>query len=394
MEWIFKHFKATSVSNSFPYIIVSTATPPSPVPLTVGGRPAIFCLPSQTVEYLRGDTYHSDPRFPDPCSHIPRSPFFPDKTESVEILRALAPLMNIQAITFSEAHILVELVHGDGREYDRRSLPGKVAGRPTTYHHSSEPFLATIQNLARQRTLDPAPYLPGPHIGPLPQDATNYLNEPHVGKLSPGVRVASGHWTEQGEYTNVIASTTCGVRLRKGTQDVVTVANHGFLSSTEVYHPDPAAGGVVIGQIVDRYPELDIAMVKLAPAYQTRFTNESYFQAQPSKRLIGGGATQWELYEVDGMSTGLISLCLEATQLRQPIRPPGHPEIDFNRWCFNRIHRVFGGVGSYLKDGICGAPIVQLETGAVGGFFHLLEGDGWAVSATLDDLIAEGYEVV
>ena len=184
---------------------------------------------------------------PDPCPTILLSRVFPTKAESVEILRALEPFMNIQAIIYSESHILIELVHGDNREYDRNSLPGIVAGRITTYHHSTEPFFASTQNLARQRTLDPAPYLPESSIGPLPQDGTNYLSEPHFAKLCPGVRVSSGYWTETGEYTDVVASTTCGIHLRKGTQNYVTVANHGFLSSVDVYHPLCEAGGVRIG---------------------------------------------------------------------------------------------------------------------------------------------------
>jgi hypothetical protein len=41
----------------------------------------------------------------------------------------------------------------------------------------------------------------------------------------------------------------------------VSVANHGFLPGDEVFHP--TANDDKIGDIVDRYPELDIAMVQL-----------------------------------------------------------------------------------------------------------------------------------
>ena len=394
MEWIAQHFNTTSVLYTTPYIVISTRTPPNPVPLTVGGKPAVFCLPGQWVKFLRGDPYYSKPRFPDPCPTIPSSRVFPTKTESLEILHALAPLMNIQAVIYSKSHILVELVYGDGREYGHNTLPGIVAGRITTYRHSPEPFIASTQNLARQRSQDPALYLPGPPIGPLPQDGTNYLSEPHFAKLCPGVQVSSGHWTETGEYTDVIASTTCGIHLRKGTQNYVTVANHGFLSSIDVYHPHCDADSVRIGQIVDRYPELDIAMVRLTPGHLPRFTNDPYFEAEAPKSLLKGGVGNDTWFEVDSMSTGLITLYHEGFHHRRPIRPPGSPEVSFDQWSFDRIFRVFGGVGPQLKDGMRGAPIVQVETGAVAGFFHMLEGDGWAISATLDDLIAEGYEVV
>ena len=43
-------------------------------------------------------------------------------------------------------------------------------------------------------------------------------------------------------------------------------------------------------------------------------------------------------------------------------------------------------------DGLCGAPFVEEETGNVAGFFHLANGD-WAECATMDDLVAEGWEV-
>lgn len=42
---------------------------------------------------------------------------------------------------------------------------------------------------------------------------------------------------------------------------------------------------------------------------------------------------------------------------------------------------------------MCGAPFVEARTGSVAGFFHLANGD-YAEFAAMDDLIAEGYEVV
>jgi hypothetical protein len=43
-------------------------------------------------------------------------------------------------------------------------------------------------------------------------------------------------------------------------------------------------------------------------------------------------------------------------------------------------------------DGLCGDPFVEVNSGAVAGFFHLANGD-WAECAALDDLVAEGWEV-
>ena len=50
--------------------------------------------------------------------------------------------------------------------------------------------------------------------------------------------------------------------------------------------------------------------------------------------------------------------------------------------------RIFGASSPQLMDGLCGAPVVEAETGNVAGFFHLANGD-WAECATLDDLVAD-----
>src|ERR1700758_1685107 len=50
-----------------------------------------------------------------------------------------------------------------------KSLPGSA--------HGLEPAAQQLRPL-RERLLDPGRYLPGPLIGPLPQDGTNYLREP------------------------------------------------------------------------------------------------------------------------------------------------------------------------------------------------------------------------
>jgi predicted secreted protein len=55
-------------------------------------------------------------------------------------------------------------------------------------------------------------------------------------------------------------------------------ANHGFLVLSQVFHPATQADE--IGDVVDRYPELDIAMVRFTPANLTRFSNRVYLQAE------------------------------------------------------------------------------------------------------------------
>lgn len=64
-----------------------------------------------------------------------------------------------------------------GRDYPRRSLPGIVAGVATTYHHGPLPFFDDMNYYKRDRLLDPAPYLRGSLIGPLPKNETRRLLE-------------------------------------------------------------------------------------------------------------------------------------------------------------------------------------------------------------------------
>ena len=385
-------FDAEEIQVDITFIIIKTQDPPSPVPLTIGTLPVIFCPPQHHVKKLRGKVGYCQPRMPDPCAGISTSEFeLPTHVEMYGIVRILDTLMNCQEIFLSNHHIMVVLVHGDGREYNRRSLPGIVTGRATTYYHDPEPFFSATRNPARKRILDPQSYLPEPTMGPLPQDGTNYLDQPAFRMICPGVRVSSGHSTTKGEHTERIASTTCGIRVRKGTSDLITVANHGFLDSVDVYHPD--TDGEVIGQIEDRYPELDVAMVRLNPSHLARFQNKHYFQAEPPRRLGVREVGKGKWFEVDGMSSGLVGLYHEGTRLRRRLRAARFPPSSHTDWSVEDIYRIFGAVGTTVMDGMCGAPIVQIGTGAVAGFFHVVDGDGWAISATLDDLIAEGYDV-
>ncbi|CAG8932489.1 unnamed protein product [Penicillium salamii] len=83
--------------------------------------------------------------------------------------------------------------------------------------------------------------------------------------------------------------------------------------------------------------------------------------------------------EVDGMSSGLISLMAIGRRFEAPERPPGHPVVN----------AIFGAMNPTISEGACGAPIVQCESGEVAGFFHLSDGTN-CLTADLDDLIAKG----
>lgn len=392
-QWLIQKFNPIKISFRYPRLIVITNTPPKPIPLTIAGVTAVFAPQGSEPKYLAGCSPCVGPRLPDPCSGI-RWPRWgsPNKNQMEGIVEALSNLANIRRVNFFPGMNVVELVHGDGNTYPIRSLPGIVAGVTTTYHHDPSPFFDQMKNPMRQRLLDPQACLPGPGIGPLPQDGNDYLNEPTWGYLTPGMRVSTGTLTDIGAHADLVQSTTSGLRLRKGALERLTVANHGFPEDVEVFHP--TSYGVKIGDIDERYEELDIAMVRLDPSQRSRYSNQAYFQAEPPKRLVEADSIAMNSYfEVDGMSTGLVTLVFAGKAMERPIRPPGHPEIPITEWRRYTIHEIFGASNTQLLDGLCGAPIVGIDTGNVAGFFHLAAGD-YAQSAALDDLIAEGWGVV
>jgi hypothetical protein len=98
----------------------------------------------------------------------------------------------------------------------------------------------------------------------------------------------------------------------------VSAANRGYLASNEVFHP--AADGDKIGDIVNRYPELDIAMVQLTPAHFSHFSNQTYFQAESPNRLADtSNLAKGTWFEVDRMSTGMLSFQYPVDSFERPV---------------------------------------------------------------------------
>lgn len=71
--------------------------------------------------------------------------------------------------------------------------------------------------------------------GAAPQDDSNYLRRL---VLTPGCRIESGFGLSGTSTESTNAATTCGIKIRNlAGEEMLTVTNHGFLSSEEVYHP-------------------------------------------------------------------------------------------------------------------------------------------------------------
>lgn len=188
-------------------------------------------------------------------------------------------------------------------------------------------FFYSTRDQTRERE-DPSQYPAGPH----PQDETDYIREPEQGMFSPGMGVSTGPAADS-------RPTISGILLRKGDTQYITVANHAF-SDTQVFHPAPH--GDKIGDIIKRYPELDIAMVQLTPANSHRFTNNTYFQTEPPKHLAqSSDITPGTWFEVDGMSTGLLSFPCLGKALEKPACPitdiPAAGFFAFGEWCLGRV---------------------------------------------------------
>lgn len=187
--------------------LVETSNPPKPIPLTIAGMPARFVPPGDCGYVdLYGLAPYCNRRIADPCLNVTWSKKeTPTKKQMCAVISAVSQLAHIQRVNFLPAAIVVELEYWDGKEYSRKSWPGTVANRATTYHHGTESFLTSVMNHACERILDPTGYF----SGSLPQDVTDYINEPNWGILSPGVRVSTRACAE------AALSTTPGIILKR-----------------------------------------------------------------------------------------------------------------------------------------------------------------------------------
>ncbi|KAI9768318.1 MAG: hypothetical protein M1840_004926 [Geoglossum simile] len=139
--WIINYYGATCVSYDYPTMTIWTPTPPNPVSLTAGCTAVIFVPPDFKEIPMMGNTVYANPRLPDPVQSISLSRRQnPSRDEVTAVLKALCRVANVHAVNFLSPFIFVELCSNDGRSYDRHSLPGRVAGHATIYHHGGTPF--------------------------------------------------------------------------------------------------------------------------------------------------------------------------------------------------------------------------------------------------------------
>lgn len=95
------------------------------------------------------------------------------------------------------------------------------------------------------------------------------------------------------------------------------------------------------------------------------------------------------------MSTGRVDLCARGRSWYNPT-PTGSISLPvaYQVWCVETAFSLFGTIGAQVKEGVCGAPIVD-EDGPVGGLSMLVDEAGmWAHTPALDFLISSGWSVV
>lgn len=382
---MFATYRARAIHVELPDVIIRTDQPPTDIPLTIGGAlvrfvPEDMFLPNLPVDSLkpypnsqRGDLLSS----PLPLYSIPRH------QECHEIIKLLELEVDIRAIHFLPPQIIVELDMTSAKKYDRHSLPSRAGGISIQYHEANESFWKGLSQIGYERLITPTDTV---------VDDSDYLFSNHH-NISPGVCLASSFVMEGGLPTSRWFCTSGGLLLQKGNKRCLSVANHGFPDSSEVYHPRPTGRG--IGQITDRFPAWDLAFAQLDPSIS--FSNDQYFAAPKPSRLICVEeikAADW--FEVDGYSTGRLDMCARGRSYVRPNMPEGVQPvpIPYRDWMVETAYSVFGAIGASIKEGICGAPVVD-QVGRVAGMFSLVDQSGmWAHTAGLDFFSNSGWSLV
>ena len=312
-RWLGERYNASRIALHFPIMIIETECPPHPLPPTVAGVATNFVPPPKPVDSSTSNARSKSMQDTRPITHStnylgvrgPKDPLHfafprwirPTDDQLKSLIDILFQLCNPRLVYILCPWIIVELCCDDNRVYESGSLPRKIGGYAAVYHQNPGSALEGLSLHGRRRNISPTAMV---------QDPSNYLN-----RLCPGVRVESEILTTPAGQTSMSSTAGLLVRNTNGHQRL-TVSNHGFLNDEKVFHPSNV--GTQIGKIDERWPSLDIALVKLDRSVE--FANDTYFEAKPPKRLLRGQeTTEGDWYVVDGMSTGLVFLQAQGIRL-------------------------------------------------------------------------------
>lgn len=384
-KWIFKTYSATRVDFAEPFIVITTECPSHPdhnglITLTVGCAPAIFV--SKQAQLL--DDFHAgpprpnavmycDPTMADPLLDIFQSRPYTEPTpqEAQLILDQLRKHCHVHALNFVFPQLIVEIAN-NGRSYQQRSLPSRLGGWPTFYHHqqSGLSYWNSIASMGRTREMSATDNVKG--------DESNYLNTGNK-ILGPGIRVEGA-----------AMASTAGIRLRNGNRIRLSLANHSFKDCERVFHPN-GVNGDLIAEVRERYIDQDWALAEIHPSVP--FSNSQIFECPTPERLLRSNemkACEW--YVCDGMTTGKIAMLYSGATFLDSTDPAGEM-ISLSQFTPRSVYYAMGPTGGApeLREGICGAPIIHEKDKAVAGFFQWICPSGFCFSPRLDMLIDDGW---
>src|SRR5579862_2948421 len=153
-----------------------------------------------------------------------------------EVTVVLKALCGVAKRTRREFHFSIYLrraISYDGRSYERHSLPGRVAGYATVYHHGGTPFWEAMVNQSHERLIDPRQ---SSALRTRQEDDTGYLAI--TDSLQPGAWLGSGETLEEGGLSRRVSFDNCWSLMRGPSGELrMTTSDHGFRNSDEVFHP-------------------------------------------------------------------------------------------------------------------------------------------------------------
>ena len=393
-DWIRTRYSPANIGFQWPITVLETATLSTELPLTLACAAVKFVPPPleeavgitgqilpivEDVRPLSVPTDYAGMRGPPDPLPLPFRRWTQPTDVQIEVLAVeLARICNPFCLHILCPDLIVEFCTDDQKVYQPGSLPRRIGGFAVHYHHGTDPF-GELSVRSQQRLIAPTASI---------QDKSDYLRTRQ--ELCPGVCVSPGTVTNVGQCATLSMSTTAGIVLRNNRGDQrLTVSNHGYLPSNDVYHPIPQR--THIGEIDERWQALDIALVKLNPS--VRFTNANYFESNEPRRLLYRSQVPLGVFfALDGMSSGMLWFQSQGVTMMFLPRPPNMTEISFRKMM---LYQQFENGGVTVREGICGAATVEDDTddGGVAGFFWEAS-PNYAFSPCLDELIDRGWTVV
>lgn len=356
----------------WPLMIVRCSEPPEQVPLTVAGIPALFLPANDMYEPIPGTLGH--PRVADYLAEKPYEPHIENQFDFCQ--RVLATLRSRKLSPLSASLYLGTLIIELEHDIPPSSLPGRLGGVVPYYCNGKSAW--KNRDIRQSRLITPMPET---------YDVSNYSS---IG-LTPGVRICSMQYAG-----------TSGLLLRNRltAERRLMVANHVFRDTDDVYHPT-ASPENHIGKVTHRYPDLDVALVKLDG--HVTYNNDTYFDAPIPKKLVTRhyqGTPGQEWFFVDSPLSGLVPFLWAGVRvsIREDLPQPFHGLKYDEQYVFLSMHINVGR----LSQGICGSPVVHDEClidsesdGAVIGLFNWSDQDivENLFVGVMDEIVADGWDV-